>query len=462
MIEMLYRLYRLLAWLMLRLFFRRIEVEGRALVPASGPILFVANHTNALVDPLVLIITLRRRLTLTAKNVLGRNPLARVLMDRLGIITFHRAEDVGHGADRKQNVRSLARCREILRQGGALCIFPEGVSHSDPHLRPFRTGAARIALDFVRQDGNPGRLQLIRAGLLYTEKDQFRSNVWLRFGPPCDVAHWLQEHPDADGHALTEEIRRRIEALTVNYEDRREELILSWGAQILASGGAPPSPLGWADPPLAEDFQLLKRLQAGYRQLVQARAEAVQALTTRVRRYRSLLKRLGIEPREVFLPMHFGKAAFFLVREVELMMIGAPLALVGALNHAAPYWIVKQIARKLSRDKDHWASNVVYPSFMVFPVCYAAQIAAAWLLLPAFWAGVYTITLPYTGYVALLYGDRMRLTWRRLRTFLYFLRDRSRQEELVREGRAIIVDIRALGEQLPQGEPSGIAVAEGR
>jgi 1-acyl-sn-glycerol-3-phosphate acyltransferase len=451
---MLYRLYRLLAWLMLRLFFRRIEMEGRARVPAAGPVLFVANHTNALVDPLVLMIALRRRITLTAKNVLGRNPLARVLMDRLGIITFHRTEDVGHGADRKQNVRSLARCRAVLRQGGALCIFPEGISHSDPHLRPLRTGAARIALDYVHEDGNAGGLVIIPTGLLYTEKDQFRSHVLLRFGQPLAMASWSQEHASAGPHELTDELRRRIDELTINFEDRREGLILSWGVEVLAGGGAAPAPLGWAEPPLADDFQLLKRLQAGYRLLVQTRPEEVQDLTTRVRHYRSQLKRLGIEPREVYLPMHMGKAAFFLVREVELLTIGAPIALAGAINHALPYWIVKWIARKLSRDKDHWASNVIYPSFVVFPLCYAVQIVAAWLLLPAFWAGVYTITLPYTGYVALLYGDRMRMTWRRLRTFVYFLRDGSRQEELAREGRAIIADIRALGEQLPQGAPS--------
>jgi 1-acyl-sn-glycerol-3-phosphate acyltransferase len=63
---MLYRLYRLLSWVMLKLFFRRIEVEGRSQVPAAGPLLLVPNHSNALVDPLVLIVTLRRRLTLTA------------------------------------------------------------------------------------------------------------------------------------------------------------------------------------------------------------------------------------------------------------------------------------------------------------------------------------------------------------------------------------------------------------
>ena len=412
--------------------------------------LFVPNHTNALVDPLVLVIALRRKVRITAKNVLGRNPLLGVLMSGLGVVTFHRREDVGKGAEPRQNLHSLTRCRSILAKGEALCIFPEGVSHSDPKMRPFRSGAARIALDFIREDSNPGGLQIVPVGLLYTEKDQFRSGVWLRFGAPLDVARWLREHPDGDAPLLTQEIRRRVESLTLNYETRRESVILSWAAEILSTGGAMPPPLGRAEPPLAEGFQLLGRLQAGYRTLLASCPEEIAELTARVRRYRGELRRCGIEPGEVYLPLHPGRALLFLVRELELLVVGAPLALFGFVNHALPYGIIRWIARALSKDKDHWASNVVYPSFLVLPFFYLLQLTAAWVWLPAFWAGLYTVALPYTGYYALLYRDRVGSTWRRLRTVFYFLWNRSHQEELAREGREIIAHIRALGERLAQ------------
>ena len=108
-----------------------------------------------------------------------------------------------------------------------MCIFPEGVSHSDPALRTFHLGPARIALDFVRTDGNPGGLKIVPVGLLYTEKDQFRSAVWLRFGTPLDAGRYLAQHADLDARTLTEELRRRVETLTLNYTTRRESLILT-------------------------------------------------------------------------------------------------------------------------------------------------------------------------------------------------------------------------------------------
>jgi 1-acyl-sn-glycerol-3-phosphate acyltransferase len=445
---MIYRIFRALATIALRLFFRRIEVEARHNVPPVGPVLFVPNHSNALVDPLVIMTSVRREVTITAKNVLARNPLLRWLMAAMGVVTFHRRSDVGKGADLRQNVRSLQLCREILAGGGAVCIFPEGVSHSDPRLRGFHLGPARIALDYLRKDGNPCRLRIVPVGMLYTEKHRFRSDVWLRFGLPIDVARWAAANPQAGPAELTADLQARVQALTLNYESRRESAILSWAAEIAATRAEPPPALGSAERPVADWFRLLGRLQAGYQKLQLSEPETVHALTREIRAYRAELRRAGIAVDEVYLPIHPGRAAFFLVRELELILGGSPMALFGAINHVMPYQIVKAVARKLSVDKDQWASNVVYPGLVVFAVCYLVQLGLAWWLLPTAWALLYTVALPYTGYYALLFGDRAGRSWRRMVTFLRFLIRPGEQERLAAEGREIVGRIRELGARL--------------
>jgi 1-acyl-sn-glycerol-3-phosphate acyltransferase len=445
---MFYRLFRTLARIALGLFFRKIEVEARENVPSAGPVLLVPNHTNALVDPLVVMIALDRALTVTAKNVLGKNPLLGWLMARTGVITFHRRQDVGKGADPRQNVRSLERCRAVLADGGALCIFPEGVSHSDPQLREFRLGPARIALDYLHKDGNPGGLRIIPVGLLYTAKDRFRSDVWLRFGPPIDVARWAAEHPESGAPELTHALAERVRALTLNFATRKESAILSWAAEIVAGGARNPPPLGTEAPAPGEWFRLLRRLQEGYQTLLRTDPELLRSLARRTRRYRARLKRTGIAPDEVYLPMHAGRAAFFVIRELELAVVGAPIGLFGAVNHCVPYWAVKTLARKLSTDKDHWASNVVYPGVVIFPLCYLLQLTAAWLLLPVFWAALYTVALPYSGYYAILLGDRLRQSRRRTVTFLRFLLHPGEQRALASEGSTINGQIRDLAARL--------------
>ena len=57
-----YRLIRALSRLLLRLFYRRVEVVGGDRIPPCGPLLVLANHQNALVDGMLLLAVIPRRL----------------------------------------------------------------------------------------------------------------------------------------------------------------------------------------------------------------------------------------------------------------------------------------------------------------------------------------------------------------------------------------------------------------
>jgi hypothetical protein len=272
--------------------------------------------------------------------------------------------------------------------------------------------------------------------------------VWLRLGEPIDAARWLASHPGADARALTQEVYDRVRAITLNYETRRESIVVGLAAEIVATGGAMPAPLGRDEPAVAEWFRLLGRLQAGYRQLRAEAPETIEALVARIGRYRAALRRAGIVPAEVFLPMHPGRAALFVLRELEILFVGAPLAAWGTLHHAVPYVATRATARALSTDEDHWATNTIYPGFVIFGAWYLLLLALAWWLLPRGWAALYTVLLPFTGYYAILYRERAGGALRRARTFLRFSARPGLQRDLADEGRAILDAIGALAARL--------------
>ena len=147
---MLYRTLKVLLGTAVGIFFRRIEVEGVENVPDTGPVLLLPNHPNALVDALVIVMQLKRPVSLTAKSTLADNAVLKFFIKASKIILFHRKQDSELGADPSRNVKALEECQRRLNQGAAICLFPEGQSHSDPSLRPFRWGAARIALEFTQ------------------------------------------------------------------------------------------------------------------------------------------------------------------------------------------------------------------------------------------------------------------------------------------------------------------------
>jgi len=449
---MLYRLLRVAFRLAMRIFFSRIEVEGLENVPESGPLLLVPNHTNALVDGLIVAGCLERPVTLTAKSTLVSYPLLPVLMRAVNVITFQRREDVGQGADPSANASALDEARARLAAGAAICLFPEGSSHSEPKLRPFRTGAARIALDYLEQYGDAGGLRIVPVGLHFERKHNFRSRSWIGFGAALSVAGWRRDHPEGDARALTRRLEQEVAALSLNFDARARLELFSRAADVLATGGEAPPRLGMRPRPrLSEQIRLIHALQRGHEQLRETEGERFETLERRIESYSAELSTLGVKPHEVYLEMDFRHAALFLLRELGRVIVGLPVAAWGLVNHLLPLLLVRSLMGKVVRDKDEFASGAIFLGLCVFIPFYLLLLSLAAWLLPTGWFLVYAVSLPLSGVYAVGWFDRIRGALRRSRTYLRWRSAPLLQSRLAAEGREIIAEIERLDEQLEGG-----------
>lgn len=93
----------------------RNRIHGLSQVPAHGPVVFVANHTN-FVDGAVLFGLLPRRTSFLIKAEVVKGPLG-WLLDHVG----------QYAIDRTAPQRDLLlKAMEQLKQGGCIGVFPEG------------------------------------------------------------------------------------------------------------------------------------------------------------------------------------------------------------------------------------------------------------------------------------------------------------------------------------------------
>ena len=116
--------------------FTRIHIEGLENVPRSGSFLMVSNHLN-LIDPPVLGALLRRRIAFMAKEELFRTPVVGWVVKGYGAFSVRRGQ-----ADRQ----ALRTAVTVLKQGGAIGIFPEGHRSETGKMIEAHPGAALIAL----------------------------------------------------------------------------------------------------------------------------------------------------------------------------------------------------------------------------------------------------------------------------------------------------------------------------
>ncbi|MCS6851583.1 MAG: 1-acyl-sn-glycerol-3-phosphate acyltransferase [Gemmataceae bacterium] len=107
-----------------------LRAEGGHRVPPSGPVLLAANHQSFL-DPLVIGASVRRHLYYLARSTLFRHPWFAAL-----IRAFH-AVPIDQEGIGKEGLKTVL---ELLKEGRAVLLFPEGHRTSDGAMQPLRPG----------------------------------------------------------------------------------------------------------------------------------------------------------------------------------------------------------------------------------------------------------------------------------------------------------------------------------
>ena len=118
-------------------FFMRIHVHGLENVPNDGAIMFCANHMAAK-DPIMIAAACKRPITFIGKKELFKVPVLGWLIKKLGAIPLDRGgKDIG----------AIKTSVEVLKNGGALAIFPQGHRYpgENPATTPTKNGAALIS-----------------------------------------------------------------------------------------------------------------------------------------------------------------------------------------------------------------------------------------------------------------------------------------------------------------------------
>ena len=154
------------------------QVDRAGMPPAPVLLILLPNHPNALLDPALI--------RATPAAISGSWPSRRCSADcsgrscrASGAIPVFRKQD--EGADVSRNAEMFAAVDAALARGEAICVFPEGISHSSGKLEPLRTGAARMALSALAQ-GTP--VQLVPVGINPHRKTMFRSRMTVIYGQP--------------------------------------------------------------------------------------------------------------------------------------------------------------------------------------------------------------------------------------------------------------------------------------
>ena len=121
--------------------YSRTTIQGA--IPRDGAVLIAPNHTNTLMDPLVILRSRKTATSFGARSDVFKKPAVEKFLRFLHILPLARIRN--GAAAVLQNLETFREVDGILAEGVPFCMFAEGRHRPKHSLLPIQKGIARIA-----------------------------------------------------------------------------------------------------------------------------------------------------------------------------------------------------------------------------------------------------------------------------------------------------------------------------
>lgn len=422
-IRFVYLFLRTLTWIGVTIFYRRRIVLGREHLRIDGPAIIVVNHPSTLMDPLNTCLSIHQEPFFLANYSMFKHPVSKWIFTRLLCIPVKRREDVGEGETRN-NDTAFKKSFQHLEKNGLLFIAAEGVSWMERWVKPFKPGAARIALGAEsRQDWNLG-VKILPVGLSYSAANLFRSEVIVNFGAPIDVAPWAtanQENHDKAIKDFSVEIEDQVRSLVLDTRDAAGQGFMEQ-LEAIHSGKFP------AGGP--EYFAFRKSLIDNNIDNEQLRLNTASYFET--------LENAGVSEKGLAIAAN-KTASVSIIQTVFLLVAGFPAFLLGYGFWFLPCYLPWLLVKKMKLYIGYDSTVKVLSGLFTFSLAmWGAYKAATFFLGSSAWGLLVLAGLILSGYIAARYLDVLQLWREKTAAFRLKNKDATRFLSLLKKREEIV------------------------
>jgi len=213
-----YHLVKLYITIGFAFYYKKIIVKGLENIPKNKAVMFISNHPNALIDPLLIATTDGRNTHYLTQAGVFSNKFVKKILFSFNMIPVYRIRD-GYSTVSEENEKIFQYCYSLLKKGKCILIFAEGSHNMQHKVRPLRKGFARIVFGAI-DTHNDLEIDVIPVGVNYTNATNYGSKVSICYGKPMAVKpYWNISDRNKAINKLKEDAFEQLKLVTSHIED---------------------------------------------------------------------------------------------------------------------------------------------------------------------------------------------------------------------------------------------------
>lgn len=185
--------------------YRRFEVHGQENLPKDGALIYGINHSNTLMDALVVLATSHHKKVFMARGDIFANPTVAKILRFTRILPLYRIRN-GVAAVRN-NADSMEQAVDVVHDKVGLYLFPEGRHRTKHSLLQLSKGIFHIALDSNKEFGGEKPVYLVPVGIEYGDYFRYRSTCMVNFGEAINVTEFINNSTEENEAVLMNQLR---------------------------------------------------------------------------------------------------------------------------------------------------------------------------------------------------------------------------------------------------------------
>jgi len=396
-----YEILRAFIGIFFRYFYKEISSTGNSNIPNGKPIIFAANHQNALMDPLGILFTNPNQSVFLTRADIFDNPILLKIFSSFKMLPVYRIKD---GADSlKNNERIFNKSVEILEAKMSVALFPEA-SHTDKrHLKTLKKAVPRIA--FMAEEKNDFNLdlQIVPVGIYYEDYVHTNSRLFVNYGKPLNLKPFKEmaaENKQKAYIAFKNKLEDAIKELIIHIKDMNNyelyEGIRLFYRPLMRKK------LGIDTDNNLNNFKADRETTDKLFEHYENSNDSINDLITLYSKFNSSCKKMSIRPL-----FFIKKSSFNIISRILMFIIGLPIFIYGFINNILLYLLFSTLINKI-QDKQFHSSVKFAISFTILPILYFIQ---SWIFYTFIsngnWTIIYLFSLPISAYFA----NKYRYYW---------------------------------------------------